>query len=359
VSRRTSVSLGLVLAATALGVVGGSVPSSAEGSDVVPGSDPAAVAALARAVHAATSVGYSGVEVLTTSTATGGGSASVLDVGHIPGRGTVVTLHPGAGSSSAGTFTEDGPQAASTKAALLLQLLGRSYRLRTSAPQTVLGRPALVVSAEHVDGTPAATFWIDSRTGLLLRRVVLDDSGEPVSSVELVQLTLGSPRITSLPPMQPAPSQPALDSGDLGVARGNGWPCPTALAGFTLFDARWATGAGARPGGARVLHLTYSDGLSTLSLFVQDGRLDPSVLAATKAQQIGGRQVHVVPSIPGEARQLVLDAHGRVFTVVTDAPSDLVSAVVAQLPSGDDPDALGDRVHRGLSRMLAWANPFD
>lgn len=314
------------------------------------GSSPSAQATLAKAVQAGQTLGYSGVEVLVDADADGTARRSVVDVGHIPGRGTVVSLRPDDGEVAASAFQADDDDVAADRAALLLQMLGSSFRLTVAPPTTMLGRQVTVVQALRADGRPAAMFWVDEKTGLLLRREVLDDAGRAASSFELVKLTFGVPRIAYLPPMLSQPTGTSLDLMDLEQYRDDGWPCPSSLAGLTLFDARLVTVAG-----GEALHLSYSDGLSTVSVFVEQGTLDTSVLAATTSAQVGH---HDVREVTGAVRPLLWAAQGHVFTVVSDAPADTVDAVVAALPSGSDPDGAWDRVDRGISRMGSWVNPF-
>ena len=121
---------------------------------------------------------------------------------------------------------------------------------------------------------------------------------------------------------------------------------------MTLFDARRVSTDS--PGD--VLHLSYSDGLSTVSVFVQRGWLDSADVPGARRATVGGQPVLV---LAGHPRQLVWDAGGFVLTVVADADRDQVAAVVAELPHSSAAPTGWGRVERGLSRMVSWVNPFD
>ena len=117
--------------------------------------------------------------------------------------------------------------------------------------------------------------------------------------------------------------------------------------GFRLFETR--------PSG-EVLHLAYTDGLSTLSLFAQDGRLGSEAVDGFAAERVGGRPVWVRRAAP---ERVVWSGGGRVWTLVSDAPEDAVRAAVGALPRDKAPDdGLRARLGRGLGRLGGMLNPF-
>ena len=101
-----------------------------------------------------------------------------------------------------------------------------------------------------------------------------------------------------------------------------------------------------------MLDLGYSDGLSMVSVFEQRGKL-PARLAGWRKTKTGG---HVVFTLPDQ-RSLTWAGHGMVFTMVADAPSQTVDAVVGALPH-DGPTGFWKRMSRGLVRVASWVNPF-
>jgi sigma-E factor negative regulatory protein RseB len=328
----------------------GSSPANASGA--VPGSDPRALTLLRSAERAETAVGYQGVEELSDLADQSGGAdgsgAQLVEVSHLPGRGTVIVQRgSGTDPGRAGFDDED-----SRRPDLLVSLLQRTYRLVLGGSGTVVGRSTLVVLAERPDGSVAARFWVDAATGLLLRRDVDDPFGMPARTFAFQRLSLNSVPAPWLPPSLPKVTTPSLDEAQLASWQAKGWPCSRSLGGLSLFDARPVPADG-----PDVLHLTYSDGLSTVSVFAQPGTLDVDAMGqSTSSATVGGQHVLVRA---GQPRQLFWTAGGLVITVVADAPSDVLAAVVADLPHPGPPPTGWSRVERGLARVLSWLNPFD
>jgi sigma-E factor negative regulatory protein RseB len=338
--------------------------SSAAQSEVVPGSDPAALALLRAAVRAESTLTYGGLEDVTGEDASDGGSddtsstrsadtaaGEVVAVSHVAGQGTVLMLSAvGTASGTRAGFLGAGAR----RPDLLVDLLQRCYRVVLDGTATVAGRPTRVVAVQDVEGQVAARFWVDDATGLLLRRDLVDRSGRTTASSAFRAVSLTGAPVSFLPPLLPTASTGGLDSASLQSYRSNGWPVPAALGGLALFDARQVPGDGTGDGG--VLHLTYSDGLSTASVFVQRGRLDVADLPGARHAVLGGQHVLV---LAGHPRQVVWDADGFVITVVADTDRDQLGGVVADLPHGQQDVSGWGRVERGLSRMVSWVNPFD
>jgi sigma-E factor negative regulatory protein RseB len=357
---RTGLVLALAMVATC------SLVGSSDAATAVPGSDPQAQALLQRAVEAEDATTYQGVEYLSVaddddaddpdSSGDSGGTATaeVVDVTHLPGQGTVLVEDADDGTPERAAFSAASTGADASRPNLLLGLLSRSYQLVLGPGAVVAGRYTSQVVARRSDGTVAARFWIDSSTGLLLRRDTLGPTGVLVRRSEFVQLALTAASPRHLPVMLPAPTGRAMSDDDLGSWRDRGWPCPRVLGGLSLFDARTVP-----DGGAAILHLSYSDGLSTVSVFVQPGHLaapaGSTALAGTTAARIGGQPVLVRA---GEPREIVWSSDGYVITVVADAPADTVAAVVAGLPHATPAAGAWSRVERGVARVVSWFNPF-
>ncbi len=344
-------------AVAAMPVLSGS--SEAATRDSVAGSDPAALALLTGAVRAESTVTYDGIQAVTdqdepvddSPAGTGGHREAhevleVVEVSHLSRMGTVVVLRTPGTAVSRASFSAEGNR----RPDLLVDLLQRSFRIVLGGPAVVADRPADVVVAARVDGSVAARFFVDRATGLLLRRDVVDAAGRTARSEEFLRLSLRVDRTAPPSPRSVSARPVSLDSGQVEQRRDAGWPCADRLGGLSLFDARQVAGAG-----ADVLHITYSDGLSTVSVFVQRGRLDAAGVAGMRSADVGGEPVLVRP---GRQQELMWSADGFVLTVVADAPADVVHAVVADLPHEQPPSGVS-RVERGLSRVISWVNPFD
>jgi hypothetical protein len=140
-----------------------------------------------------------------------------------------------------------------------------------------------------------------------------------------------------------------LGQAQLAALRTSGWPVPAAMpAGLALFGA---SESGTSPG--RVVDLSYSDGLSVISLFLQRGQL-PTALPGWRQTELGGHPVYL--RNPAEP-DLTWSAGGYVYTVVAGAPVAVIASAVDSLPHQGRPGFWG-RMNRGMHRMLSWINPF-
>jgi sigma-E factor negative regulatory protein RseB len=304
-----------------------------------------AVALLSAASRAARSRTYAGTQYVSTWRAGRAGS-SVAEVRHTPAEGSVVDVRPTAGG--------DVDQSVTPTADLdprLVRLLAAHYVVTLADASSCAGRPVHVVEAHRPGGgAVAGRFWIDDATSLLLRRETFDRRGRLVRSSAFTRLEVGA----GAPDVVPAAAvSDQLDAPAIDALRRDGWQIPAALAGdLELYDARMRT-----HDGERVLHLSYSDGLMTLSLFAQRGRLGGTKVAGFTRQKVSGAPVWVRPSSP---ERVVWGGGGRVFTLLSDAPAETVQAAVVDLPH--EKAARGGllaRLGRGLARLGSWLNPFD
>lgn len=325
----------LLVPLAGLGLLLVCVPGTASAD---PGDDPRAEALLQAAARAATTRTWSGTQYVGTwrgATQT----STVVDVVHRPGEGSTVR-------------TQDGPEGvpAPDLDPRLLSLLVDHYDLALAGTGRCAGRPARIVEArrEGVSGVGAVAgrFWLDTATGLVLRREVYDERGRRLRSSAFVDVQVGAPQVP--PPAQAGPvrAAPALSVPE------QGWQPPRELpGGFQLFDAQVRSHEG-----GRVLHLAYSDGLSTLSVFSQPGDLPPR-LKGFRPQKVHGTAALVQGGAP---ERVVWQGDGQLFTLVSDAAPRTVRDAVAALPRDPAPrgGVLG-RLGRGLARAGSWLNPFD
>jgi sigma-E factor negative regulatory protein RseB len=308
-------------------------------------SETRAIELLTAASRAARSRSYAGTQYVSTWRESRAAS-SIAEVSHTAAEGSVVRVRPtaaGAVDASVTLTTDLDPR--------LLRLLAAHYALSVAGTSTCAGRPVDVVEARQPgDGLVAGRFWIDSVTSLLLRRETFDRSGRLIRSSAFTQLTVDPPTVAVV--AASVVKSDRLDAAAISALRRDGWQIPVALAGdLELFDARMRTHSG-----ERVLHLSYSDGLVTLSLFAQRGRLGSAKMPGFSRQKVSGSPVWMQPSSP---ERVVWGGGGRVFTLVSDAPPETVRAAVTVLPhekaARTGPLA---RLGRGLARLGSWLNPF-
>jgi sigma-E factor negative regulatory protein RseB len=318
-------------------------------------SDPRAVLLLAEASRAARTTGYSGTQYVS---AWGDGAAAsvVVHIDHAPGRGTVIRVQPSAVGVGGMIYEADrpGPPVPIDSLAVPavergpLDLLRHNYQLtlgghRKGADEVVARRP---------NGTIAARFWINRSHQLTVRREIYDIDGTLVRATAYVDLAVGNPEMPMATAAPTRTSEELLDAAVVRDLRKQGWVIPPQLPeGMVLVDVRRQNAED-----ATVLHLSYTDGLSTVSVFAQRGRLETKHLDNWRRARMGGR---VFVHDDGLARHVTWSGRGRVYTVVADAPPRALSALVTRLPHGEKHRGLWGRFEHGLARLGSWLDPFN
>lgn len=336
-----------------LAMLGSPAPATAdERADeaLVPGSDPAALVLIGRAERASYTLAYTGVQYLAVWCPTGETTA-IADISHVPGVGTTVSAHgTAAGQPASTSFAASVPAHRRSNAE---GLLARNFRLILVGAAEVAGRPADVVEARRPAGdTVAARLWLDRETGFVLRKEIFNPAGAVVRASAFLWIRLTEPLLGDQPPAQlPQASWEQPPVGALEELVGAGWTIPTTLSdGLRLFDVqRLEDQSGV------IVHLSYSDGLSTVSLFMQRGRLAAGRLADFRQARFGESTVYRHDGIP---RRVVWAADGIVYTIFADAPEEMIESAVAVLPRGAADTGVIDRLGRGLARVGSWLNPF-
>lgn len=141
-----------------------------------------------------------------------------------------------------------------------------------------------------------------------------------------------------------------IDAATMHELASVGWPCHDQLgAGLERVSARWVDLAG-----DKAIALTYTDGVSTLTVYEQNGALDDGAVAGFDRTDVGGTPVWIRPGNPSVA---TWDSHGIVFTVVTDGPADRLRDALDDLPQQPRRDGVLDRVRTGLARLTSWVTP--
>lgn len=230
-----------------------------------------------------------------------------------------------------------------------LDRLRVKYRARLGDEVVLDTGPARVLHlVERSVGILRENLYLDEETGLIVRRESFGADGDPVRLVAYTQLHVD-------PVAVEAPTADGVDTQDHTFAAradadrlaADGHSIPRELpGGFELIAAAEVDAA------TPAVHLLYGDGLYSLSLFQQDGRLArTAVHGATELATTNGGAVWRWPG--SEPRRVVWTGEGRTFTVLTDAPTDELLDAIAGLPVDPSPSIL-DRLQRGISRAGHW-----
>ena len=300
--------------------------------------------ALRRAVAAAGTVGYHG----TTDVRVRSGErvlAATVAVRSAPGQGRSAQL---IGRTGLPVEAVAGPVPTLTRVAdeSDVDLLATHYLLQGWSDAEAAGRPATVVQAARADGSPAARWWLDDASGIVLARQTFDADAMPLSDVEFARIRVDSPTaaLEPLPTGSPASeASAALTLSNAPMLSSRGWACENHLAGLALVRLR---SDGADEPGA--VHLVYSDGVSTLSVSEQRGQLSVVPDGSSWDTTLGAW------TRAGVAGVASWQSGDRVFTVVSDGPSSLLAAAVDSLPHDPAPDRTTmERIREGWGVLRA------
>lgn len=213
------------------------------------------------------------------------------------------------------------------------------------------GEATALLLRERASGAIREILYVDAATELIVRRETFDLTQAPVRVVAFTDLEVSEQRVVAPESDGLEVEDHALTAMDAAALRDRGFLVPDALPGgyellgrFEVEDARVPT-----------LHLVYGDGLYTLSLFQQQGKL--SMEAVRRAERLTTHSGGAVWRWPGsEPRRVVWAGEGTTFTALTDAPTDELLTVISGLPTDAPPSTL-ERLTRGLSRLGRWLWP--
>lgn len=304
---------------------------------------------LERAARAARDLDYRGTQMV-SSWSTTGSSSALIDVAHVGGEGLLLRVAPTPQNPGGAVYDDEAgevPQVVGFRDATLA-LIAAHYDVAVTGRGAVAGRQAYVVAVSKPGAPASARYWLDTKTSLPLRREVLDEAGRTVRESAFLELSIGPARVaeTVLEAAWRTPAAPGAPA-DAAVLRAEGWHAPERLAsGLELIDARLS---------GETLHLTYSDGLATVSVFQQRGELDTGAVEGWRAEDVGDDRVWVQDAFP---RRVVWGGAGTVFTVVADCPQRALDDLVGTLPHGNPGPGIGSRLGNGLTRVGSWLNPF-
>jgi negative regulator of sigma E activity/anti-sigma factor RsiW len=317
-------------------------PSVATGSAVTAAE---AQAMMQRAAGAADSVSYSGRQSF-LDYRNGGAIVAQVDVDSRAGQGSQVKVNNQTGQQLLKRFT---PALTSSRVVddELLDLLERNYRLSGTRGSSVASRNATMIAATRSDShSVAARWWIDDLTGIVLWQETYDRIGSIDLSFGFTSIAIsrGHSILQHLPPRLAVPrTSTSLTISSAADLNASGWSCFRNLAGLSLVRIR-----SDRAGNPDTVHLVYSDGLSTVSVFQQRGQLAAVPEGSNWDDTLGA---HVRRGASGVA---TWQSGETVFTVVTDGSPGLLTEAVKSLPH-DQPTTQTtlDRIKAGWARILA------
>jgi sigma-E factor negative regulatory protein RseB len=336
------------------------VPSSSDDPQVRRG-----LLLMSTAAAACRSVSYRGVQIVAW-TSPSGSSSYLIDVWHKSGEPELAGTDGDADDRADPAIPGDTPGGTTAVGVLnisrgMLDLLRSNYVVEYVGEGSSSDRPATIVAIRRHDGTLAAQYWLDSDTGLPLRREMFDESGRRVSEGAFIDLEIGLSGMGAVPPAQGqawdsvaaehSPGSPAI-AARVRTLRAAGWPVPRSLPDNMRLTSVSRTATKSGP----VLDASYSDGLSVISLFLQRGELS-GALPGWHRVAIHGLPVYSTRSGDLDEQGLAWAAGGYVYTVIADAPSEAISRVIAGLPHERDTGFI-DRVMRGIRRIGSWFDPF-
>jgi sigma-E factor negative regulatory protein RseB len=335
-------------------VTAAAAPDNLAGTD-----DPEAVELLTRSASAPSHTSYEGTQYVSawsTLAKTGASKSAVVQVRHQAAGATEISLQD---TQTAILQGRSGTTWLADTAGPVDLLIG-SYDVRMAGEGHVAGRHADVVEALRPDGSVAARLWLDRQTALSLRREAFTPDGNLLSASAFVDVSVvqvppcclrsGMEAVGS-PAVAPGPDQSMLRWEDIERLRKEGYHCLDELADtFVLYEARQLGDA---------VQLSYSDGVMTVSVFEQPGRLDSEHLDNYTAHEV---DEGIVYAIPGPPARFTWSSDGRVITVVADAPlevvDDILRAMPPDRPAPEEDNGLLARVGRGAQKIGSWLNPF-
>ncbi|HEY5822501.1 MAG TPA: zf-HC2 domain-containing protein [Propionibacteriaceae bacterium] len=298
---------------------------------------------LRRASEAANEVSFAGQQSFTARGPKQTYSARIQVVNQ-PGQGSNIQVLNAQGQPVVNDFA---PAAASSRMVdtELVSVLGSKYTLSGQRGAVVAGRSAVLVDASRY-GTTAIRWWLDEETGVVLWRSTFDRHGvaQLSSGFTSVRMNIPAGLIEHLPARYYVPTTNvtlSVSNADrLGTA---GWDCRSSLAGLSLVKLR-----ADRTENPAVVHLVYSDGVSTVTVYEQHGRL---AAAPIESQWDESMRANVQQGAFGLA---TWQSGDTVFTVMTDGSAQLLAQAVAVLPhEGPHERTTMEAIRAGWAKILA------
>jgi len=188
--------------------------------------------------------------------------------------------------------------------------LGEQYAVATAGDDRVAGYDARIVEISPRDPYRYGyRLWLQKDNQLLLRSAVFDAAKRPLEQFMFVALDVGTrPNETDLAPSGDVAGA-AAPADEMPLATRPAWDVVNLPPGFHLVRAQQATGAVPESE-----HLVYSDGLASVSVYIEPHPLS-SPVAVESGMKRGVLSVHTV------------DAAGVRVTALGDVPPATVQAM--------------------------------
>ncbi|MDX2456387.1 MAG: MucB/RseB C-terminal domain-containing protein [Gammaproteobacteria bacterium] len=203
-----------------------------------------------------------------------------------------------------------------------LDRLSRNYRLQELGEDRMAGYLSRVISITPKDRFRYGyRFWIDASNYMLLKSDLTDVDGEAIEQVMFTRLNVGG----SIPVAALQPSltgdgyswtRQGTDSHSPAARPGKpGWAVKRLPVGFELTDFQHKR---MRKEGASVEHMVFSDGLATMSVYVEKLKSDADAFQGLSSMGamhafgavVDGYQVTVVGEVPPATVQMVANSVG-------------------------------------------------
>jgi sigma-E factor negative regulatory protein RseB len=210
---------------------------------------------------------------------------------------------------------------------------GQMYRLSEESPTRVSGREARVLAVDPQDDLRYGyRVWIDESSAMPLKTQLRTVEGRVVEQLVFTELALPA-RIAD------AALQPAVSARDYRwVHHASAPDAATGAAGETTWDAaelppgfRLIANSTQLMGGGQkaVTHLVFSDGLASVSVFVEPR---PPQGALQRQQPVRSTMTRL-----GSSSALSTEVDGHRVTAIGEVPPDTVRAIAGSLRSGFAP----------------------
>ena len=171
--------------------------------------------------------------------------------------------------------------------------LPEHYSIRSGRLGRIAGvRSRAVLLEPRDDLRYGHEFWMDTASGLLLKASLLGDRGETLESFAFTEVKIGGQ-------LEYGALRPHFDSAGVRIQQVRatelkpeemGWNFRTMLPGFRKVVA---TRRQAAPGSPESLHVVFSDGLASISVFIEPGGLagEPETVSAVGPVNVYRRQL--------------------------------------------------------------------